>query len=197
MKSIVSQLLQDNSPDRTIKTTATIDTESSSSDEDSISEELFAPPKVKFSNICIREYQRTLGDNPAVSSGPPLSLDWEYDPNEQILSVEEYEKKNESGTKKQVRALSRFKREKILEEDVGITKMEMKASIREVTNIQQMRKITNESRSSEKSAERKEALQRKVSTLLRLRKSEDKEIEKLWQEAREKYDSGSQKIQAS
>merc|ERR1712038_1905772 len=110
----------------------TTDTESSTSDEETIAEQLFPSHQqnVKFTNIYIREYQRTLGDNPAVSSGPPLSLDWEYDPNEKILSVDDYEQeKDGSGEKKkQVRALSRFKREKILEEDFGISRLDMKES---------------------------------------------------------------------
>ena len=33
---------------------------------------------VKFQNIQIRNYEMTLGDNPAVSYGPPVSLGWEY-----------------------------------------------------------------------------------------------------------------------
>ena len=38
------------------------------------------PPKktVQFSHLEIRTYPVTLGDNPSVSSGPPLTLDWNY-----------------------------------------------------------------------------------------------------------------------
>lgn len=35
-------------------------------------------PRVKFTNIEIRKYNRILGDNPACLSGPPLQLDWTY-----------------------------------------------------------------------------------------------------------------------
>ena len=34
--------------------------------------------KVSFSNICVREYNVTLGDNPSVSSGAPLTLGWNF-----------------------------------------------------------------------------------------------------------------------
>ena len=34
--------------------------------------------RVHFSNVEVREYPMILGDNPAVSSGPPITIDWEY-----------------------------------------------------------------------------------------------------------------------
>jgi hypothetical protein len=78
---------------------------------------------VAFGSVEVREYARTVGDNPSVSSGPPLayvhcrtnrfcfgllptlvltliilprsfvSLDWEYDPVEQRYTVNDYEAK--------------------------------------------------------------------------------------------------------
>lgn len=46
--------------------------------------------RVYFDEICIREYPQVLGDNPAVSEGVPLSLDWEYQ-NQYKINVEMYE----------------------------------------------------------------------------------------------------------
>jgi len=34
---------------------------------------------VCFASVQVREYFRILGDNPSVTSGPPISLSWEYD----------------------------------------------------------------------------------------------------------------------
>lgn len=34
---------------------------------------------VGFASVQIREYPRILGDNPSVTSGPPITLSWEYD----------------------------------------------------------------------------------------------------------------------
>ena len=47
---------------------------------------------VQFENVEIREYSITIGDNPSVSEGPPISLGWYYDERDTIeLPLEEYE----------------------------------------------------------------------------------------------------------
>lgn len=45
---------------------------------------------VGFSSVIIREYDQTIGDNPSVSYGPPISLDWEYTQLE-CVTLEHYE----------------------------------------------------------------------------------------------------------
>jgi hypothetical protein len=45
---------------------------------------------VAFSSVVIREYDQTIGDNPSVSYGPPISLDWEYT-QLQTVTLEHYE----------------------------------------------------------------------------------------------------------
>ncbi|KAL3771275.1 hypothetical protein ACHAWO_005932 [Cyclotella atomus] len=52
-------------------------------------EEFKMTRNVSFSHLQIREYEVTLGDNPSVSSGAPVSLGWNYDPNEKISKLPE------------------------------------------------------------------------------------------------------------
>jgi hypothetical protein len=51
----------------------------------------FGKRNVSFSHLQVREYDITLGDNPSVSSGLPVSLDWSYDPNERVAPVDAFE----------------------------------------------------------------------------------------------------------
>jgi hypothetical protein len=50
-----------------------------------------APRNVRFGHIHMREYNRAVVDNPAVSEGPPIGLCWEYNPQEIEMKVDEYE----------------------------------------------------------------------------------------------------------
>ena len=45
---------------------------------------------VSFSDITVREFPITFGDNPATPIGPPLTIEWEYQ-SEKTVSVAEYE----------------------------------------------------------------------------------------------------------
>jgi hypothetical protein len=46
---------------------------------------------VRFERVEIREYNIVVGDNPSCSSGPPISLGWQYDQKQQDLPLDIYE----------------------------------------------------------------------------------------------------------
>mmetsp|Transcript_23993 Transcript_23993/g.51935 ORF Transcript_23993/g.51935 Transcript_23993/m.51935 type:complete len:418 (+) Transcript_23993:1563-2816(+) len=46
---------------------------------------------IQYGNVEIREYSNTLGDHPACSEGPPISLDWAFCSRPFEMSIDEYE----------------------------------------------------------------------------------------------------------
>jgi len=46
---------------------------------------------VIFHKVIIREYERTLGDNPSVRRGPAISIGWRYVPDAIVIDLDEYE----------------------------------------------------------------------------------------------------------
>ena len=68
---------------------------------------------VRFSNVTLREYPIVVGDNPAVSCGPPISIDWKYI-SEVVLSVEEHMSMNPNPKKQREMILPSYIRKMIL-----------------------------------------------------------------------------------
>jgi hypothetical protein len=66
------------------KTSTTQDADESESlvsDVEDLNDSLQLPNagrEVAFGNVTIREYARSVGDNPSVGAGPPIGLDWAY-----------------------------------------------------------------------------------------------------------------------
>jgi len=54
-----------------------------------LSAETLQRKSVRFSDITIREYPMILGDNPSVSHGPPVTIDWQHS-SEAHLSLDQY-----------------------------------------------------------------------------------------------------------
>uniref|UniRef100_A0A7S3P3Q1 Uncharacterized protein n=1 Tax=Amphora coffeiformis TaxID=265554 RepID=A0A7S3P3Q1_9STRA len=104
--------------------------------------------KVSFGHIKIREHPRALGDHPAVSSGPALSLGWySADPTKcqhsrttEWSSVEAYEQaRGRSPRSRNEIRLPRHERQKILLEQAGVTYSELHAYQQETAQLQRSR----------------------------------------------------------
>ena len=51
---------------------------------------------VRFSTVEVRQYGRVLSNNPSTSCGPPIGIDWTYDPDETLLvDLDIYEREQE------------------------------------------------------------------------------------------------------
>lgn len=107
--------------------------------------------QVSWDTIEIREYKRTVGDNPSCSSGPPLAIEWEYDPEPVVVNVEEFEEYRPPRRTQFELMLGRDERHEILEDEWQIPQEEIAQAIR--LNIkaknQRLRTLNNIGRISE------------------------------------------------
>jgi hypothetical protein len=98
--------------------------------------------QVQFRHITIREYEQTLGDNPSVSYGPPISLDWNYTESE-ATCLDEYE-----GTRGQRRSLRQmgmnyYQRKGVLTR-YGYSEKEMEIAKKEANKAKTQRAMTKQ-----------------------------------------------------
>ena len=105
------------------------------------------PKTVQFSNLEIRTYPLTLGDNPSVSSGPPLTLDWNHEITH-TFSVDAYESQlAPPEDRRPLAAMARpaSLRVAILCDDARIGLRTVQATVREVEAVKRQRRRTVES----------------------------------------------------
>lgn len=101
------------------------------------------PKSVGFDTVKIRFYSQTMGDHPAVSYGPPISLDWDYEQQEDI-SLEDYESQRVFArrTMRQL-VISYYRRKAILSRDYGFSEEELVKAKKDADKIKFKRAITN------------------------------------------------------
>jgi hypothetical protein len=97
---------------------------------------------VSFQSVNVREYERTLGDNPSCSYGPPVTLDWEYS-NEQSISLDDYEKYRGMRRNKCTMRLPARTRETMLKINMGFSDEEVQAVEKAIKKVQKSRSMTD------------------------------------------------------
>ena len=118
-------------------------TAASSTVEDETAEESEAPRRsVRFSDITIRSHAMILGDNPSVSSGIPVTVDWESQ-DEVTCDVVEYEATRPARRSRNEIVLPPTVRAQIAR-DAGSSRKEMQAAQRKVNISRGQRRTTNE-----------------------------------------------------
>ena len=108
-----------------------------------MSKSCLSKKRVRFSNVRIREFDITVGDNPSVRGGPPLSLDWHVK-NEVSVDIDCYEQ-NKPCLRKSLPELimPAYERTKCLL-DAGVTVDEIARATLEASEIKQSRSETSE-----------------------------------------------------
>lgn len=96
---------------------------------------------VRWDRIEIREYGRTVGDNPSVSGGPPLTLSWQYRMAFEG-AVDAYEDERPDRRVGKEMAVPRYIREIMLCEEWGCTNRDIANAVRDILAIKQQRRTT-------------------------------------------------------
>mmetsp|Transcript_21579 Transcript_21579/g.31919 ORF Transcript_21579/g.31919 Transcript_21579/m.31919 type:complete len:212 (+) Transcript_21579:92-727(+) len=141
---------------------------------------------VTFDRVETREFNRTIGDNPAVSSGIPIGLDWSYKPHHKIQKLDDYERKKLRRPRLSMDqlALAPGIRQEMLVRDWGVTFGQMHKAITETDCIKRWRLASaTQGPHQMKVQEAFETTRKRVVRLIS-RRSEEKEIQLLWERAR-------------
>lgn len=96
--------------------------------------------KIHFGQVCVRDYGMILGDNPCVSYGPPVTIDWDY-VEYKALQVDEYEFHRPPRRCLRQMGLNYFQRKHILAL-AGHTEEEFKAVKKSVKKMKMNRYLT-------------------------------------------------------
>lgn len=96
---------------------------------------------LQFTTIEIRKYNRTLGDHPSCSDGPPVQLDWEYTI-EPKTDIDEYEKNRLPRRSRRHLALTSITRRNSMYYHFGYTHDEIDKATESVKKIKKQRNVT-------------------------------------------------------
>jgi hypothetical protein len=121
---------------------------------------------VQFSTVTIRDFPRTIGDNPASSAGLSISIDWKYEA-EQTLPLDEYEERRQPRRNGREMIMPPQVREAILRE-AGFSRAEIVRALRDLNVVRGQRRRTYETLHLQPFQAFTEKLSRKVLNLVTL-----------------------------
>jgi hypothetical protein len=96
---------------------------------------------VTFDSVKIRNYSQTLGDNPCVSYGPPIQLDWDYEEDAPV-PIDEYEGERRPRRRIQELVLNYYQRCNVLTFYCGVSETDINTAQKEAEKITRERKFT-------------------------------------------------------
>ncbi|KAI2489260.1 hypothetical protein MHU86_25333 [Fragilaria crotonensis] len=101
-----------------------------------------APKSIVWRDVNVRQYEVTVGDNPSVSSGPPLSINWIYHSPPRRMSVDAFEQARPSRRSQMELVLTREEREDLLENVWNVPRSEISRAVRSILRLKNQRRTT-------------------------------------------------------
>ena len=117
--------------------------------------------RVKFLAVHIREYSQTIGDNPSVSYGPPISLDWDYSSMDPV-PLNDYEANRGKRRNLRQMMLNYYHRTHLLQHIVGASEADIHAAQKAAEKIKGQRAMTKALLGMSKMEEAWQAAKRKM-----------------------------------
>jgi hypothetical protein len=96
---------------------------------------------VSFGEVHMRSYEQTLGDNPSVSYGPPISLDWRF-LELPSLPLEQFEATKKAPRKPREMILNYYNRKHLLSWKFGFSEDDLKRATRDADRCKRERATT-------------------------------------------------------
>jgi len=141
---------------------------------------------VRFSQVEVRTYAVCVGDNPAVSLGVPISLDWTVVGPDEVVALEDYDRVHPNGKVEAELAISAHDRSDMVRRSAATTE-EIRNAVRIVNQIKMEREQTLDTLKSAASQEFMEKLGKSLWNATIRRKS--KKMEKAQLQALLKRDA--------
>ncbi|KAL7549276.1 hypothetical protein ACHAWF_012550, partial [Thalassiosira exigua] len=138
---------------------------------------------VSFAQVNIREYERVLGDNPSVTSGPPLSIGWRYGADVLSVDLDDYEEGKGAPRSSSEFLVPKAVRESLLRDLACVSRREMVGTIRAINKEKQHRRKTVVNLGMSKTEERIEGIRRKAKKILKPSTSYEALEARLWDNA--------------
>eukprot|EP00934_Nitzschia_sp_Nitz4_P005736 Nitzschia sp. Nitz4//scaffold116_size91068//5492//6342//NITZ4_004945-RA/size91068-augustus-gene-0.50-mRNA-1//1//CDS//3329533539//5726//frame0 len=97
--------------------------------------------RTSFDSVVIREYGRTIGDNPACSSGPPLCISWDYNVLGKV-KLNEFERNRPPRRTNFEMVIPRKEREEMLKSEWNMTQRQVADAVRKNVRCRMQRVAT-------------------------------------------------------
>jgi len=140
------------------------------------------PRNVIFAEIRIREYERSLGDNPSCSSGPPISLGWKYQECKTV-SLDKFESFRPPRRSQFEMLIPRAKRQDMLVKEWNTPPHQCARAIRENMKTKTQRRRTIETLGFEKFDTALESARRKIIRTVTFQKRPSKKYDDMMVQA--------------
>lgn len=124
------------------------------------------PRVVSFGDISIRSYDQTIGDNPSVTCGPPIGLDWTYE-EYNATSVDEYELARAPRRKPRQMMINYYNRKNLLTWRFGVSEEELSKAESEANRTKFQRAVTKVLLPAQKLEEVVQSAARKTKRLMK------------------------------